>query len=88
MNTKNLNNNTSIKKFLLTLAIELSLYTVLVVAYFLVVLRLLNGILTGLFQSNLVTYAFLGLGLVVTQGVVLEWVTSFILSRLNIERVE
>lgn len=88
MNTKNPNSTTNVKKVLLTLTIELSLYTILVVAYFLVVLRLLNGILTGLFQSDLVTYAFLGLGLVVTQGVVLEWVTSFILSRLNIERVE
>jgi len=70
------------------LTIELSLYAVLVVAYFLIVLRLLNGILTRLFQSDLVTYAILGLGLVVTQGVLLEWVTSFILNRLKVERVE
>lgn len=88
MNNKNPGHHINIKRMIITLAIELSLYAVLVIAYFFIVLRFFDGILTSLFQSDLVTYAILGLGLIVAQGVLLEWVTSFILNRLKIDRVE
>jgi hypothetical protein len=36
----------------------------------------------------MIVYAFLGLGLVVAQGVVLEYVTSFIITKLRLERLD
>lgn len=80
--------NPSVRKLFINFAIELVVYGILVLGYFLLVLRYLNSILTELYENNMVIYAFLGLGLVVAQGVVLEYVTSFILSRLRLERLE
>ena len=68
--------------------IELVLYGILVVVYFLLVLRLLGDWLAGLFGSNLPLYAFLSLGFVVVQAVFLDGVTSFLLDWLNLERLE
>ncbi|OGO29643.1 MAG: hypothetical protein A2136_10750 [Chloroflexi bacterium RBG_16_54_11] len=76
------------RALVINFAIEMLLYAILVVAYFFIVLRLLNGVLTRLFQNNLTLYALIGLGLVVAQGVFLEAITSFILDRLNIQRLE
>ena len=69
-------------------AIELIIYSILVVAYFVVALRLLGKSLAGLFHSNLVTYALISLGLIVAQGVLLDVITSFLLDRLNLSRLE
>jgi hypothetical protein len=80
--------NSSVRKLFINFAIELVVYGILVLGYFLLVLRYLNSILTELYENNMVIYAFLGLGLVVAQGVVLEYVTSFILTRLRLERLE
>lgn len=68
--------------------IELIVYGILVVGYFFVVLRLLGEPLARLFHSNLVTYAFVGLGLIVAQGVLLESVTSFLLDQLELDRLK
>ncbi len=68
--------------------IELVLYGVLVVGYFLVALRLLNDYLTGLFHSNLTLYAILALFLIVAQGVLLEGVTSFLLNQIKLDRLD
>ena len=68
--------------------IELILYSILVVAYFVVALRLLGEWLARLFHSNLVTYALISLGLIVAQGVLLDLITSFLLDRLNLSRLE
>lgn len=68
--------------------IELIVYAILVVGYFLAVLRLLAEPLNRLFHSNLVIYALLALGLIVAQGVVLEAVTAFLLEQLRLERLE
>ena len=68
--------------------IELIVYSILVVAYFVVALRLLGEWLARLFHSNLVTYALISLGLIVAQGVLLDVVTSFLLDRLNLSRLE
>lgn len=80
--------NPSVRKLFINFAIELVVYGILVLGYFLLVLRYLNSILTELYENNMAIYAFLGLGLVVAQGVVLEYVTSFILSRLRLEQLE
>lgn len=68
--------------------IELVLYGILVVGYFLIALRLLNDYLTNLFHNNLMLYAFLALFLIVAQGVILDGVTSFLLNHLKLDRPE
>lgn len=68
--------------------IELAIYGVLVIAYSFVVLRYLADPLYDLFSSNLVVYAFVALGLIVAQGVLLEAITSFILHRLGLDQLE
>lgn len=68
--------------------LEMVLYGALVVAYFLVVLRYLGDPLTELYDSNLRVYAVVALALIVAQGVVLEWVTSFLVDLMGLERME
>ena len=68
--------------------IELIVYSILVVAYFVVALRMLGEWLARLFHSSLVTYALISLGLIVAQGVLLDVITSFLLDRLNLSRLE
>ena len=80
--------NPSVRKLVINFAIELVVYGILVLGYFLLVLRYLNSILTELYENNMIVYAFLGLGLVVAQGVVLEYVTSFIITKLRLERLD
>lgn len=76
------------KSLLRNFVLELLLYGVLVVVYFLVVLRVLGDPLTSLYRSNAVLYAAVSLALIVAQGVVLEWVTSFLINLLGLERLE
>ena len=68
--------------------IELIVYSILVVAYFVVALRLLGEWLARLFHSNLVTYALVSLGLIVAQGVFLDAITSFLLDQFKLEQLE
>ena len=68
--------------------IEVLVYGLLVLGYFLLVLRFLGEPLAKLYTNNLVLYAFVALGLILAQGVVLEAVTSFLLNRLGLERLE
>lgn len=68
--------------------IELILYGALVVIYFLLALRYLNDYLTRIFQNNLTLYAFLALLLIVIQGVFLDSLTSFLLNKIKLERLE
>jgi hypothetical protein len=75
---------TLIRNFVL----ELLVYAVLVVGYFLLVLRLLAGFLEALVEGNPNLYGFVALGLIVAQGALLEFVTSFLVSRLGLERLE
>lgn len=68
--------------------IELVVYGVLVVGYFVMVLRWLGDPLVELFLDNPVAYAPIALGLIVLQGVALEAITSFLVARLGLERFE
>jgi hypothetical protein len=61
---------------------EVVVYAILLVIYFLVVLRFLGDPLNRLFQSNLTLYAIVALGLILAQGVLLDFVTSFLVQRL------
>ena len=76
------------KRLLRNFAIELGIYSILVVVYFLVVLRFLGEPLMVIFQKRLEVYAVLALLLIVGQGVVLEAVTSFLVERLGLERMD
>lgn len=69
-------------------AIEVLIYGMLVVGYFVLVLRLLADPLKGLFTDNLTLYAFAALALIVIQGAVLEFLTSFLVGRLGLESQE
>lgn len=80
--------NPNIVRVIRSFAIELVIYSALVIAYFFVVLRLLGQPLETLYSNNLVLYAFLALALVVVQAVVLEAVTSFIMGLLGLDQLE
>lgn len=67
--------------------IEVAVYGVLLVIYFFVALRYLGEPLARLFDSNLLVYAVLGLGLIVVQAVVLEFVTSLLFDFLGLNRL-
>ena len=69
-------------------AIELLVYSVLVVGYFLAALQLLGQPLKRLYVGSLPLYAIVALLLIVAQGVLLEAVTSFIVGRLGLDRWE
>jgi hypothetical protein len=72
---------------LLRFFIELAVYGLLLLAYFLLVLRYLAEPLGRLFRSNLALYGLLGLGLIIGQAAVLDLVTSFLVEQLRLERL-
>lgn len=80
--------NPAIRKMIISFAIELVIYAVLVIGYFLIVLRLLGEPLNSLYNNSLGLYAFLALVLIVVQAVVLEAVTSFIMGLLGLDKLE
>ena len=67
---------------------ELAVCGLLVVGYFFLVLRLLAEPLQTLFGGDLNYYAMVALILMVAQAVVLERITSFLVDRLELERLE
>lgn len=77
-----------VRILLRSFVIEMLIYAALVVGYFFVVLRLLGDPLKGLFTKNLVHYAIVALVLIVAQSVVLETITSFIIGRLGLDKLE
>lgn len=81
-------NKREMRVLLRNLVVELMVYGVLVVAYSVVVLRLLGEPLARLFGSDLIAYAFVGLGLIVAQGLILDVITSFLVNQLRLDRLE
>ena len=77
-----------IRTLIINFIIEMVIYGILVIAYFYLVLRYMGVFLNDLYHNNLVVYAILGLILIVAQAVVLEAVTSFLIDRLRLERLE
>ncbi|KAA3648335.1 MAG: hypothetical protein DWQ07_04900 [Chloroflexi bacterium] len=73
-----------LRKFIL----ELVIYGLLLLGYFLVVLRFLDMPLQQLFSENLTLYALIGLGLIIAQGFMLDLVVSFILNQLGLNNQE
>jgi hypothetical protein len=81
-------NKREMRVLLRNFVIELVVYGVLVAAYSTVVLRFMGEPLARLFNSNLTTYAVSSLGLILAQGVLLDIITSFLLDRLRLGRLE
>jgi len=80
-------NETKIRILIRNLVLELVIYAALLVLYFFLVLQYLGDILSKLFESQILTYAILGLGLIVAQGVLLEAITSFLIRLLRLDRL-
>lgn len=76
------------RKLIRNFVIELAVYGVLVLVYFLIVLRSLGDWLLELYDTNLTVYAVVALILIVAQAVVLDFVTTFLIDRLGLERLE
>lgn len=83
-----LDNSPNKKRLLISFLIEVVIYCIFVAIYAYFVLRILGDWLFNLFNNNLIVYAFLGLGLIVGQGVILDRITSFLIERLKFERLE
>jgi MFS superfamily sulfate permease-like transporter len=64
---------------LMSFLVELVIYAGFVIGYFLLVLHFLGDWIDKVFKSNKVLYAFLALGLIVIQGVVLERLTTSVM---------
>jgi hypothetical protein len=68
---------------LLSFLAELVIYSLLVVAYFFLILHFLGDWLLGLDKKNIKLYAFVALGLIIGQAILLEWVTTFLFRLLR-----
>lgn len=75
-------------RMLRNFAIEIVIYGALVILYYFLALRLLSSPLEYLFREYLPAYALVSLILITAQGVLLESLTSFLLKRLGLQRVE
>lgn len=78
----------SFKRMLRIFALEMLIYAVLLVAYFLAALQFLGEPLSRLSRLNPWVYAGATLVLIVAQSVVLEIITSFLIDRLGLERTK
>ena len=67
--------------------VELVVYGGLIAVYFYVALQYLGEPLAKLYAENLTLYAVVGLGLIVFQAIILEFVTSFLFDFLGIHRL-
>lgn len=70
--------------FLRSIGLEIIVYAPLLVIYLLVVLRFFNLPLAELSRTNPVVYAFVGLGAIVAQSVLLELLTTWLLRRFGV----
>ena len=66
--------------------IEIIIYSALIFGYYMLVLRFLDDWLLSLLQSNLVLYSFFGLGLIIIQAVLLDFVTSFLMKYIKLDQ--
>ena len=78
----------NLQRLVRNFAIELVVYGVLLIVYFFAVLRFLGGMLNDLYLDNTTLYAGIGLILIVTQTVVLEAVTSYLIRLLRLDRLD
>ena len=84
MNRKESNTYLLIRNFVL----EMLLYGAFLAIYFFIVLRYLGEPLYGLFHDDLQKYAFISLGLIIGQAVILDLIITFLLDRLGLDRLK
>jgi hypothetical protein len=80
--------NPEVRRLIRGFAIELLIYSALVVGYFFLVLRFLADPLERLFSNNLMLYAIVALVLIVVQAVLLGTITSFVMGLLGLDELE
>ncbi len=80
--------NPSVRHIIRNLAIEMVLYAILLIGYFLVVLQYVAEPLTNYFNNNLTAYAFIGLGLIIAQAVLLDNIVVFLIKLLGLGHSE
>jgi hypothetical protein len=80
--------NPEIRRLIRSFAIEMLIYSALVVGYFFLVLRFLADPLERLFSNNLTLYAIVALVLIVVQAVLLETITLFVMGLLGLDELE
>ena len=68
--------------------IELVVYAALVVGYFFTVLHFLTDWISHLAKDHITIYAFVAIGLIIAQGIVLESVTTWLMRLLQGGRSE
>lgn len=75
-----------VKNLLRSFSIELAIYSVVVLAYFFLVLHFLGTSLYHMFEHERFFYATLSLLLIIAQGVVLEYLTRGLLRFIRTHR--
>lgn len=68
------------------LLVEITIYSVLIFGYYLLVLRWMGDWLMNMFNTNLVNYSLIGLGLIFVQAVLLDFVTSFLMKYIKLDQ--
>ena len=68
------------------LLVEIIIYSVLIFGYYLLVLRWMGDWLMNMFNTNLVYYSLVGLGLIFVQAVLLDFVTSFLMKYIKLDQ--
>ena len=68
------------------LLIEIIIYSILIYGYYYLILRRLADWLMTIFNSNLVIYSLVGLGLIFIQAVLLHFVTSYLMRFIKLDQ--
>lgn len=74
------------RKLIRNLVVEIIIYGALIFGYYLLVLRWLGEWIASIFNSNLILYAFIGLGLIFVQAVLLDLLTSFLMKFIKLDQ--
>lgn len=68
------------------LLVEITIYSFLIFGYYFLVLRWLGDWFMTMFNTNLVIYSLVGLGLILIQAVLLDFVTSFLMKYIKLDQ--
>ena len=74
------------RKLIRNLVFEIIIYSLLILGYYMLVLRWLGDWIASIFDSNLYIYAFAGLGLIFVQAVLLDILTSFLMKYIKLDQ--
>ena len=74
------------KILLRNLLIQIIIYGFLVFLYYILVLRWLDDWLMTYFETNLVYYSLVGVGLIFIQAVLLDFVTSYLMKFIKLDQ--